>query len=82
MTLFDVKQFSEITATDWSFDTLRPPLRPSEVLWDLRNQWRAYVNGRLPFFRRVGFLVLRIFQRFAYNWGWVFYRVKSGIVKI
>ncbi len=74
MTLFDVKQFSEITAPDWSLNTLRPPLRFREVLWDFRYQWRAYCQGGLPFRRRVGFLLLRVMQRFAYNWGWIAYR--------
>lgn len=77
MTLFDVKQFSEITAPEWSFNTLRPPLRFGEVLWDLRYQWRGYCGRCLPLARRVGFLLLRVIQRVAYNWGWILYHLQS-----
>ncbi len=78
MTLFDVKQFSEITSPDWNFTTLRPPLRLGEVLWDFRYQWRAYCQRCVPFPRRVGFLVLRVVQRLAYNWGWICYHLRQG----
>ncbi len=71
MTLFDFNQFLKIKEPGWALNTLKPPLKIKDVLQDFKFQWRSYCNNNLPFFKSVIFLVLRVFQRFAYNFGWL-----------
>ena len=71
MTLFDSKNFSEIRESGWSYNTLRPPLKIKEVVNDLKNQWYSYYSNELKSNKRMKFIVLRIFQRIAYNLGWI-----------
>jgi len=82
MTLFDFKGFSEIKEPGWNYNTLKPPLKIKEVIVDIKNQWQSYCMNKLRFYKRMKFLVLRIFQRIAYNLGWILatnkYRVTIG----
>ena len=71
MTLFDSKKFTEIREPGWNYKTLRPPLKIKEVVDDLRNQWYSYNSSKLKSYKRIKFIVLRIFQRIAYNLGWI-----------
>lgn len=71
MTLFDSKKFSEISKPGWNYNTLRPPLKIKEVVNDLKNQWYSYSSNKLKSYKRMKFIVLRIFQRIAYNLGWI-----------
>ena len=71
MTLFEILGFSEIKEPGWNYNTLRPPLKLKEVIIDISNQWKSYCQSKLGLFRRIKFLVLRIFQRIAYNLGWI-----------
>lgn len=71
MTLFDFNQFSEIKESGWAFDTLKPPLNVKHVLLDFKIQWQSYCSNNLSLHRRISFLILRVFQRFAYNFGWI-----------
>jgi hypothetical protein len=82
MTLFDVKNFSEIKEPGWHYNTLKPPLKFNEILLDFKYQWSAYSHDNLNNFKKVKFLILRIMQRFAYNLGWILatkqYKASSG----
>ena len=71
MTLFDSKKFSEIKEPGWNYNTLRPQLKIKEVVSDLKNQWYSYYSNELKSYKRMKFIVLRIFQRIAYNLGWI-----------
>ncbi|KKL86456.1 hypothetical protein LCGC14_1944550 [marine sediment metagenome] len=71
MTLFDLVGFSEIKEPGWNYNTLRPPLKIREVNIDIKNQWQSYCQSELTFVKKIKFLILRIFQRVAYNFGWV-----------
>lgn len=71
MTLFEIQVFSEIKDPGWNYNTLRPPLKFNEILSDFRYQWQSYCQSKLNFHKKFTFLVLRIFQRVAYNIGWV-----------
>ncbi len=71
MTLFDLSRFSEIRNPGWNISTLRPPLKMNEVLLDFKIQWKSYCYSKFPFLKRIEFFILRIFQRFAYNIGWI-----------
>ncbi|MHA1294163.1 MAG: hypothetical protein ACTSQJ_16040 [Promethearchaeota archaeon] len=71
MTLFEIIGFSDIKEPGWSYNTLRPPLKIKEILIDIKHQWCSYRWNKLSFFKRIGFLILRIFQRVAYNLGWI-----------
>lgn len=71
MTLLDLSMFSEIKNSGWNVNTLRPPLKLKEILLDFKIQWKSYCYSKLPFIRRVKFLCLRVFQRIAYNLGWI-----------
>jgi len=71
MTLFDCEHFSEIKDAGWSFNTLRPPLKLKEILLDFKFQWLSYCNNKLSYHQRILFLILRVFQRFSYNIGWI-----------
>ncbi len=71
MTLFEIMGFSEIKDPGWSYNTLRPPLKIKEIFIDIKYQWRSYCQSKLTLFKKSKFLVLRIFQRIAYNIGWI-----------
>lgn len=71
MTLFDSNKFSEIRGPGWNYNTLRPPLKIREVMNDLSNQWNSYYSNNLKSHKAMKFIVLRIFQRIAYNLGWI-----------
>jgi len=71
MTLFDFKGFSEIKEPGWNYNTLRPPLEIMEVITDFKNQWHSYCKNKLTYYKKMKFIVLRIFQRIAYNIGWL-----------
>ncbi|MFW9881107.1 MAG: hypothetical protein ACFFG0_49220 [Candidatus Thorarchaeota archaeon] len=71
MTLFDFNSYSEIKESGWSYNTLRPPLKFKDIIIDFKIQWQSYSNNKLRFIKKIKFLVLRIFQRFAYNLGWI-----------
>jgi len=71
MTLFEMKEFSEIKELGWNYYTLRPPLKINEILNDFKYQWQSYCQNKLRFQKRIKFLILRVFQRIAYNLGWV-----------
>ena len=71
MTLFDSNKFSEIRGPGWNYNTLRPPLKFKEVMDDLKIQWYSYYSNNLKSYKRMKFIVLRIFQRVAYNLGWI-----------
>ena len=71
MTLFDFVGFSEIKELGWNYNTLRPPLKIKEIIIDIKNQWQSYCQSKLNFYKRIKFLILRIFQRIAYNLGWI-----------
>ena len=71
MTLFDLSRFSEIRNPGWNINTLRPPLKMNEILLDFEIQWKSYCYSNVPLFKRVKFIILRIFQRVAYNIGWI-----------
>ena len=71
MTLFEIMGFSEIKDPGWSYNTLRPPLKIKEILIDIKYQMRSYRQSKLTLFKRTRFLILRIFQRVAYNFGWI-----------
>ena len=71
MTLFDFYGCSEIKDPGWSYNTLRPPLKIKEVIIDFKTQWQSYSKNKLKFSKRMKFLILRIFQRIAYNLGWI-----------
>ena len=86
MTLFDTKKFSEIKEPGWDYNTLKPPLRIKEVMNDPKNQYYSYSSSKLKSYKRIRFFVLRIFQRFAYNLGWMLEtnkhkKIHKGIVK-
>ena len=72
MTLFDLSRFSEIKNPDWNANTLKPPLKIKEILLDFKIQWSSYYHSNIPFLKRFKFLILRIFQRIAYNAGWIY----------
>lgn len=78
MTLFEFKHFSEVRGEGWDINTLKPPLSPREILLDFKIQWQLYSFHNLSFFKRLGFLLLRFFQRFAYNFGWIKLRFKMN----
>lgn len=71
MTLFDFNRNSEIRKSGWEVNTLQPPLKFKDVLIDLKIQWISYVNSYSSFSKSLIFLVLRVFQRFSYNLGWI-----------
>ncbi|MBD3340607.1 MAG: hypothetical protein GF353_15980 [Candidatus Lokiarchaeota archaeon] len=71
MTLFEILINSEITEPGWNYQTLRPPLSFKEIIIDINYQWFSYCKSKISFFKRIKFLVLRIFQRVAYNLGWI-----------
>ena len=71
MTLFDFVGFSDIKELGWNYNTLRPPLKIREVIIDIKNQWQSYYQSELIFYKKIKFLILRIFQRIAYNFGWI-----------
>lgn len=71
MTLFDFIGFSEIKEPGWNYNTLKPPLKIKEVIIDIYNQWRSYCQSKLILYKRIKFLILRIFQRIGYNLGWI-----------
>ncbi len=71
MTLFDFKGFSEIKESCWNYNTLRPPLKIKEVIIDFKIQWQSYYQSKLTYFKRMKFIILYIFQRIAYNFGWI-----------
>lgn len=72
MTLFEMQEFSEIKEPGWNYNTLRPPLKFNEILIDFKYQWQSYCQSKLKFHKKFRFLILRFFQRIAYNLGWVF----------
>lgn len=71
MTLFDSSGFSEIKEPGWNYNTLKPPLKFKDVIMDIYYQWRSYYQSRFTFYKRLKFLIMRIFQRIAYNLGWI-----------
>lgn len=71
MTLFEIMEFSEIKDPGWSYNTLRPPLKIKEILLDMKYQWFSYRQSKITLIKRIRFLILRIFQRIAYNLGWI-----------
>ena len=71
MTLFEMQESPEINEPGWSYNTLRPPLKVSEILIDFKNQWQSYCLNKLRFHKKFRFLILRVFQRIAYNLGWI-----------
>ncbi len=71
MTLFDLSRFSDIKNPGWNVNTLRPPLKINEILLDFKIQWNSYCYNNFHLFKRVKFFILRIFQRLAYNLGWI-----------
>ncbi len=71
MTLFDFVGFSDIKEPGWNYNTLRPPLKIREVIIDINNQWQSYCQSKMIFYKKIKFLILRIFQRIAYNFGWI-----------
>ena len=71
MTLFEIMNFSEIKDPGWNYNTLRPPLKIREIIMDIKHQWHSYCQSKLPLFKRTKFLILRIFQRIGYNFGWI-----------
>ena len=72
MTLFDLSRFSEIKNPEWNANTLKPPLKIKEILLDFKIQWSSYCHSNIRFLKRIKFLILRVFQRFAYNIGWIY----------
>ncbi|MHA1147586.1 MAG: hypothetical protein ACTSR8_05025 [Promethearchaeota archaeon] len=71
MTLFDIMSFSEIKEPGWSYNTLKPPLKIKEIIIDINIHWRSYCQSKMTLVKRTKFLLLRIFQRIAYNLGWM-----------
>ena len=71
MTLFDFNRNSEIEDPGWEVNTLQPPLKFKDVLNDFKIQWICYMKSYPSFSKSLVFLVLRVFQRFSYNFGWV-----------
>ncbi len=71
MTLFDFVGSSEIKEPGWNYNTLRPPLKIREVNIDIKNQWQSYSQSKLAIVKKIKFIILRIFQRIAYNFGWL-----------
>ncbi len=71
MTLFDFKGFSEIKESGWNYNTLRPPLKIKDVIIDFKIKWQSYYQSKLSYFKRRKFMILYIFQRIAYNFGWI-----------
>ena len=76
MTLFDLNNFSEIKDPGWNVNTLKPPLKLKDVLLDFRIQWKSYFSYNIPFYKRIKFIILRVFQRIAYNMGWILVSIK------
>jgi hypothetical protein len=74
MTHFDIHNFYEIERSEWTYETLRPPLTFAEVLSDIKFHWVLYKKMIKSIRKRLFFLVLRIFQRISYNIGWIISR--------
>ena len=70
MTFFDLYKPSEINVPGWNESTLKPPITLIEILRDIKHQWLTYNRNRLSYLKCSKFLVLRIFQRISYNFGW------------
>ncbi len=61
----------EVRAAVWGYDTLRPPtLTPANLARDLLWEIHQFRAARLSLRTAVAFLILRLFQRSAYNLGW------------
>lgn len=71
MTLFEIMGFSEIKEPGWNYNTLRPPLKIREIFIDIKYQWHSYCLSKMRLIKRIKFLILRLFQRIAYNLGWI-----------
>ena len=71
MTFFEIKEISEIKEPGWNYNTLSPPLHLSEILMDFKYQFLTYSKSNLTLKKKLGFIILRVMQRFAYNLGWI-----------
>jgi len=71
MTLFDFNRNSEIRNSGWKKNTLQPPFKFKDILNDFKIQWICYLKSYSSFSKSLIFFVLRVFQRFSYNLGWV-----------
>ena len=71
MTLLDNNRFVKSNENLWDENTLKPPLKPKELVKDLLYHWRSYKNNKISHFRRYIFFILMIYQRISYNLGWL-----------
>jgi len=68
MSFFDIRYNKE---KDSTWVGMKPPdLYLGSIITDLKWHNRIYKINKLPLGTRIGFLILRVFQQFAYFFGW------------
>lgn len=71
MSLLDLRRWAYPVFTGWSREAVRPPATPVELLWEFLHRRRLYASAGVRGLERIGFHVLWLLQRVAYNAGWL-----------
>lgn len=71
MSLIDLKWWAYPSYKGWSRETVRPPITPIEMLWELLHRRRIYHSNGVGPIDRLGFHSLWVIQRLSYNIGWL-----------
>ena len=70
MSLLDLARRGTKTFAGWTAASVRPPVTPWELCWELQDRRRVHREHGVRLHDRIGFTFLWLIQRLAYNCGW------------